>query len=372
MNNNKEMDQERNEIMKLNRKNYTVWRLLITSELQKRKLFNMVSTEQTLRMNMSYERKNNLRMMRSNCVEFLHSVIENEIYEEIKDMNQPFKIWMHLQTKFSKASIKRIKVTSRELQIVRFNTENFDLFIEKFNKIVRKVEDCGIQLDDHQKNLYLLSSLDRSKRIKKADDFYNLLDCKFDDFIEKIKGSICQNPNDQAHEYSDISNESISFTDDELDNDDDSMEVLINGSNGNSSSNVNSSTNVNLDEINSKLDKTIQQQFERINNNSQDDAFAKDNYTVLDSWSDCNEQMQTNNGDLNRTSLGIMDIPDNFSPIKVTPTSFSQLQADDEPTKVYEDLNAVKISDTLYSPLFPMTEEEPDKSKKFKMQLKVL
>lgn len=198
----------------LNKKNYALWRLGITDQLQKRQWFGFTVNDDRYRDRPSYHYHNRatIRERKEECLQYLFSKVNLEIYEEIKHLGQACKVWSYLEKRYSKNGMKRLNAAMKELQTMRFNLESFDLFIEKFRRAARKVEDCGLHLEDSYLNLYCLASLQRCNRIENPGDFYTSIGCKFDEFLVKIKDKIINPPD---IEYSDISDDSMLSFDDE-------------------------------------------------------------------------------------------------------------------------------------------------------------
>lgn len=306
---------ERETILKLTKKNYTIWRLLIIDQLQRKNWFGITVHEERSRDRNYYNRS--LRERKRECLQFLFSTIRDiEIYEKVEGFDQPSKVWSYLEVKYSNSSIKRLTTSMNELQTIQFNLESFDLFIEKFKKIVDKVEECGLELEDSYLNIYFLSSLERSKRIQNPKDFYGSIDCTFDEFLVKIKNCIIHNPDIQ---YSDISNESISFGDE-----DNSFDEL-------NEKGLNSFKLTNLDNLNSQIDKNLKQI-------STDEDKINDNSEVF-LIKDCVKSDNTEEGFNKFNQI----FPGHLSPIKLYSQSkqlnVEQMEIDDQKPKVYEDLN---------------------------------
>lgn len=99
-------DQE--SILKLTKKNYTLWRLLIQDHLQKRKIFGLITNEDRSR-DRNYLNQSSRQIQRSkrDALDFIFSTLSTEIYEEVKHLSQPIKVWEFLQNKYSQNSIKR-------------------------------------------------------------------------------------------------------------------------------------------------------------------------------------------------------------------------------------------------------------------------
>lgn len=232
-------------VPKLTNKNYTLWRLSIQDQLEKRKIFAILTDDRIANRSYSSQWNTHSRQMvrnkKQDALEFLLSTLSTEIYEEVKLFDQPIKVWEYLENKYSMNSIKKLSNAMKELQSIRFTSVDFDIFLEcKFKRILNKISDCGLQLEDNHLNLYLLSSLDKSKRLEDAKYFYDKLNCSFNEFKSNLKDKIIENPNfknDFEDHYSDISNESFK--------DYDSMQI---------DSNLKS-----LDVLSNKIDKNLKQ-----------------------------------------------------------------------------------------------------------------
>ena len=320
---------ETDDDLMLNKRNYTLWRLRITEHLQKKQWFSFTANEDRARDRPSFGYINrSLRERKEECLQYLFSKVTLEIYQEIKDMDQASRVWSYLQNKYSKNGMKRLNASMKELQTMRFNLESFDLFTEKFRKAARKVEDCGLPLDDKYRNLYFLASLQRCNRIENPEAFYGSIDCKFDDFLAKIKDHIINPPD---IEYSDISDNSMLSFDEE----DESPTV---------------SNAVSLTELSAKVDQSLQQfgantgdcnqngYEKRSRDCEDDDSNYRDARDKLDEFEE--KKPQEKQADKRAEAF-----PSLLSPIK-TPSQVTKVAADemetdenDGQTKVYEDLN---------------------------------
>lgn len=341
----------------LNKKNYTLWRLRMTDQLQKRQWFSFTANEDRSRERPSfgYYNRSMLRERKEECLQYLFSKVNLEIYEEIKHLDQASRVWSYLQSKYCRNGMKRLNASMKELQTMRFNLERFDLFTEKFRKAARKVEDCGLQLDDNYLNLYFLASLQRCNRIENAGEFYNSIDCKFDEFLAKIKDRIINPPD---IEYSDISDDSMLSFDEE-----DQSPSASNGING-SLNQLNKLPS--LSELSARVDKNLQrfgattgdcnEHYEKSELNrsesdrrdcENDDDSKSDYRDACDKLDEFDRLVDECDQEKRQANKRAEAFPSSLSPIKI-PSQAIKVAADemetdendDQSSKVYEDLNA--------------------------------
>ena len=327
--------------LKLSKKNFLLWRLMTIEQLINKKWFNLVNEEKRERSSFNYynNHRSSLRERKKDCLEYLFSNVDIEIYEEIKHFNEPFHVWSFLQAKYSKPSIKRLSTSMKELQRIRFNLGNFNQFIDKFKKAIKKINECGLQLEDSYLNLYLLSGLEKSKRVENASELHQFFDCKFDDFLIKIKDKIIQASSNPDIEYSDISNESISF-----DDEDDNLEF--------NNQNLNFQL-TNLTDLNSKINKNLQQfglaaDVEDKQHNEDDrkmDYKIDFNLKPPNEFDELvkkyeNEEESRNKVARNAFSCDFLSPIKNYSQLKQVNLDNDQIEIEPSTSKVYEDLKS--------------------------------